>query len=92
MSKIYTGGWAFPTITTDSPEVASYVDDPGMTLLDYFAAKAMQSIVTVSCSTVVEAAAQDGLEFERKEQAVAYVAYGFAEAMVAEKRRRESAP
>lgn len=64
------GGPAFP-VTMDA------IERRGMTLLDYFAAKAMQGLMT-----------QDGAgSYEAKDKA--RIAYNIAEAMLAEKAKRE---
>lgn len=44
MSKT-DGGPAFPTLACRSDMPASYTDCPGMTLRDYFAAKALQGLL-----------------------------------------------
>ena len=44
MSAVNTGGPAFPGL---HPSKECQYNDPGMTLRDYFAAKAMQSLIVV---------------------------------------------
>lgn len=63
MSNKNTGGPAFPFIDNTSP-----LEHPGMTLLDYFAAKAMQSLITV--------------EFQTNQAQSAETAYEWANAML----------
>jgi hypothetical protein len=45
MSEIKTGGPAFPSGAMDM-QTATYVNHNGMTLRDYFAAKAMPAVIT----------------------------------------------
>ena len=75
-----TGGMAFPT-TLDS--------DDGMTLLDYFAAKAMQGIIGAGSSMIdqdqsLNARAGSANAIEN----VAAVSYIIASAMIAERNKR----
>ena len=71
VSDINTGGPAFPVIPpfdTDGWAAPGYPHaDPGMTLRDYFAAKAMQGMLAEGC-TDIELIARD--------------AYVFADAMI----------
>jgi ketol-acid reductoisomerase len=62
MNNTNTGGPAFPTGTGVTPY------NPGMTLRDYFAAKAMQSLITV--------------QFQTKQAQSAETAYEWADAML----------
>lgn len=71
--------YAFPCkeyADTNTPGVMAEVHYPGMTLLDYFAAKAMQGYVTSNS--------------EIPDEALATYSYDIAEAMLAEKKRREA--
>lgn len=74
---------AFP-----SPETENYDPVPGMSLRDYFAAKAMQGIVGAA---VFDQKAEDmmkraGIDVKRDTEAfVALVAYDIADAMLAER-------
>jgi len=70
-----TGGPAFPV----PPEQSYAVDDTGMTLLDYFAGRAMQTVLQCHFKH------NDEPNFGN----VARWAYVQAEAMIAEKRRHE---
>jgi len=93
MSNIDTGGPAFPTpalIDHETGEVA--IDSvPGMTLLDLFAGKALSP-----CIAALDELSSDGLESVLKKngcatthQLCSKAAYEYADAMIAEKRRRE---
>jgi hypothetical protein len=46
MSEINDGGGAFPSVLQYFPEDTNYRIEQGMTLRDYFAAKAMQAILS----------------------------------------------
>ena len=61
MSNTNTGGWAFPA-------PAGCGEDNGMTLRDYFAAKAMQELLS------------DQRQFKRDD--IAFAAYDMADAML----------
>jgi hypothetical protein len=65
-----TGGNAFPVLIVDRPKELAHFN--GMTLRDYFAAKAMQAMVPLSGVTP---------------QAAASVAYTFAAAMLKEREK-----
>lgn len=47
MSNKETGGRAFPAGAIHDPQLGQTIDRPGMTLRDYFAAKAMASLTSV---------------------------------------------
>jgi len=75
MSKIETGGTAFPTRLTGpcrahgiEAKNGELIEFTGMTLRDYFAAKAMQAML----STVTEANSKD----------IAHIAYKMADSML----------
>ncbi len=73
----YNGGSAFPIPLDNSP--GAYSADPGMTLRDYFAAKALVGML-----------ANDGPEpsfpsFDKLAASMAEVAYQYADAMLAER-------
>lgn len=74
--KIDTGGYAFPFSPTGSDS-----EQNGLTLLDYFAAKAMNGLLSRECYKT------NGDTITAKP--VAKDAYILAEAMLAEKRRIE---
>jgi hypothetical protein len=72
------GGPAFPTTTqvtqnqaTGETTVHQYLSD-GMTLRDYFAAKAMQGLIAQSCGTAASSSVSFGAEY----------AYQMADAMM----------
>lgn len=73
------------------------VDDGGMaedkTLLDYFAGRALAGLTTLNSGPMLAVISEEAASLgeSRTEQTFARLAYGYAEAMVAEKRRRESA-
>lgn len=52
MSTIKDGGQAFPQPVFVSAEGHEHVAYPGMTLRDYFAAKAMQALIGVQVSSM----------------------------------------
>ncbi len=75
-----TGRAAFPGKQHSCPICGiSVITEPGMTLLDYFAAKAMQGMI-----------ADPGHDPDDYWNATAKLAYGMGAAMLAEKARRES--
>lgn len=92
MTKSDTGGSAFPSElakdwrSTESGHQA-YELFGGMTLLDYFAGQAMQAILSSSVGELAEAHHKG--ELENPTKFIAETAYDQAEAMIAEKRRRE---
>ena len=89
MSSKDTGGEAFPCAGYDGPdngEGSTY----GMTLLDWFAGLAMQQMVAGEGARVVADRDERYDETNWAEVVVAN-AYEFADAMLAEKRRREAA-
>ena len=49
MSAVNTGGAAFPGL---HPSKECQYNDPGMTLRDYFAAKAMQALLSIEGGTL----------------------------------------
>lgn len=79
MSKEDNGGPAFPH-TTEVGEHGEYdlSNYPGMSLRDYFAAKAMQAIISASGC---------GGEVDYKEWSVAYSSYAMADEMLKERKR-----
>jgi hypothetical protein len=82
MSDKDTGGPAFPQAFNPGASHA-YAIDGGMTLRDYFAAKAMQSTI-LAAMTSSEVA--DALNAEaRKAEAIAKMAFHFADALLAER-------
>ncbi|WP_156109537.1 hypothetical protein [Pseudomonas cremoricolorata] len=77
-----TGGPAFPTIGYDSGAAAngiglSVTDDPGMTLRDYLAAKALQGMLPYPGNEMW------GSFAEMTPKQAAESAYGYADAMLA---------
>lgn len=93
MSNIDTGGPAFATpavIDHDSGEIA--IDAvPGMTLLDWFAGKALASCIIVIGGTTPHSVSDAMQQYEctNQQELCCKIAYQFADAMIAEKRRRE---
>ena len=80
------GGPAFPVITsTDTVTAGPWSSDPGMTLLDYFAGQ----VIVASISTYGEQWG-DGEAVGRQVEWAAKNAYAVAEAMLAERTRREN--
>ena len=65
------GGPAFPVNTTNEQNAGAYHPHPGMSLRDYFAAKAMQGLI----------ASNDGGAGDRIEEIPIY-AYQIADAMI----------
>lgn len=93
MNHLKDGGPAFPTTRMENINEGSgppaYVEGsfPGMSLRDYFAAKAMQALLTgmlglPGAEAVAKAATSANVS---EESFVASVAYGFAEAMLIER-------
>ena len=82
MSAVETGGPAFPmarvTVLAEdgTPNEAASLTHDGMTLRDYFAAKAMQAVVTGSMADGSRLCGGEDVIFAR-------VAYKFADAMLA---------
>lgn len=70
MSEINTGGAAFPRPASEHGHGGHYEQD-GMTLRDYFAAKAMQAIIEA-----------DGIQYTSATEAHAKWAYDQADAMI----------
>lgn len=93
-----TGGPAYPygrEWNRDRSEISRW-EENGMTLLDYFAAQVAGHIYSEDCS-VQTAAKYLGITAEEYQllgfpwsKAVAIESYKLADAMIAEKRRRES--
>ena len=79
MSNIETGGPAFPLVA----EAHEHVISTGMTLRDYFAAKAMQSLITGGFTDI----GKEGIEanrqpFQNIEDLMAETSYKYADAML----------
>ena len=74
MSKDKTGGSAFPTVGSQ------YSHEEGMTLRDYFAAKAMQGIISGS---------HENGEVHYMEEITAESAYKMADAMLVEREKQQ---
>jgi hypothetical protein len=91
MVVIMNGGPAFPTnYFYDQESEHEVLPMPGMTLRDYFAAKALQGILTNGgwVSMYVEAASKDG-PLENMSEVASLLsddAYTFADAMLKERR------
>lgn len=76
--KINDGGFAFPA---EGPSAGQF-DNPGMTLRDYFAAKAMQTLLGS------EYTSYKGI-FEGWQRSLSHEAYQIADAMLAERNRND---
>ena len=75
---------AFPrTIVNVNGDVMG-MEDPGMTLRDYFAAKALQGIAGAASNSVLNDMADGALGFARGSK----VAYIMADAMLAEREKK----
>jgi hypothetical protein len=61
MSAIDDGGAAFPIPLDDRP--GAYPAESGMTLRDYFAAKAMQGLLAQSMGTALSSEPEDAAEY-----------------------------
>ena len=73
MSSKDTGGQAFPCFERGSAGAGPLdLTDPGMTLRDYFAAKAMQGLLAQSCGTAMGSDPINGAQY----------AYAMADAML----------
>lgn len=73
MSNKNTGGQAFPCYERGSAGAGPLeLTDPGMTLRDYFAAKAMQGLLAQSCGTAMGGDPINGAQY----------AYAMADAML----------
>lgn len=91
MNAIKDGGPAFP-LRADRNDAGGICDprEPGMSMRDYFAAKAMHAELTTcgvpgeACEALVEAARRDGIDPVRK---IARNAYEIADAMLAEREK-----
>lgn len=75
MSNTNTGGPAFPTNDTHTPENGWSRAKDGMTLRDYFAAKAMQGLI--GCAHW-----REGLDENGASDFTAFAAYQMADAML----------
>jgi hypothetical protein len=80
MDEIKNGGPAFPTKhPAQDPRASGFYTEDGMTLRDYFAAKAMQSFISASQSGTAFGVSADGLQNCAN---VAIVSYTMADAML----------
>ena len=73
-----TGGPAFPTLADNGHST----NQDGMTLRDYFAAKAMQGLLTIPAE---ELSKNKTHKHERLDSYVAYLSYTMANAMLKER-------
>jgi hypothetical protein len=83
------GGPAFPNEGghkfASGNDVRKTLPHPGMTLRDYFAAKAMQSLITVMGTDMADTAMLDaGFVYGETDKFVAKCAYDYADAMLKE--------
>lgn len=83
-TRIDDGGPAFPTHA--HPGSSDGAAMSGMTIRDYFAAKAMQAIIGGALASAIQSTARDSGKTET--QIVAGAAYEFANAMIAARRPR----
>ena len=72
------GGPAFPVNTENKHEAGACFPHEGMTLRDYFAAKAMQGMITGT-----------HMWADHEDEDLARSAYDFADAMIAERNKAE---
>ena len=77
MSNTKTGGPAFPGL---HPSAECRYQDEGMTLRDYFAAKAMQGLI--SDSNAVDEGSGDKLSIPDHAELIAAASYAMADAML----------
>lgn len=75
MTDKNTGGPAFPVTLQPGEMYKSHAEFDGMTLRDYFAAKAMQAMITTAAGPCMDGL--DGFEFH-----TASAAYRIADAML----------
>ena len=89
------GGSAFPCQARGQDGLPTAAPEFGMTLLDYFAAKAMQVEIETACRSVknakalVEEAERSGMTIEER---IAFNAYAMADAMIVERGRGTRKP
>lgn len=76
------GGSAFPTPDIYHPDGQVQYGELGMTLRDYFAAKALQGMITTAASPAL-------LGMNGAEPLIAQAAYKLADAMIAERNKNE---
>ena len=87
MNDIKDGGPAFPVMWTEindgkSPQITAC--EPGMSLRDWFAGKALAGLLADPDDTYCDASDEEGIELERREYADARArdAYRYADAML----------
>lgn len=87
-TKFYDGGPAFPHTDLNQPLKSPAIT--GMTMLDWFAGQALVGWLAGPCQgDVLDDYDANTEEFAQHQKLVAETCYGYAESMVAEKRRRE---
>lgn len=85
-TQVNDGGPAFPVLReNDNPSMSLIMASPGMTLRDYFAAKAMQSLISESATATLSKESGKPLEF-----LVASMSYTLAEAMLSERNKEQA--
>ena len=85
-----TGGPAYPISRAHFAQAGEMLSSDwvsGMTLLDYFAGQALASLDAATCVAMLEQAQARQIT---PEHSMALYCYDIAEAMIAEKRRREA--
>lgn len=80
MNKAFDGGFAFPQVLTD--QTGAFIGCEGMSLRDYFAAKAMEGLVAAITDNGRYLRGRDDMSME-----VARAAYMVADAMLAARAR-----
>jgi hypothetical protein len=70
---------AFPRPASEAHQHGMHKPQEGMTLRDYFAAKAMQGLLTIPAETLSESKTD---KHERLDSYVSYLAYTMADAML----------
>ena len=98
-TPINDGGAAFPRPVSFSEEGGTHRGTLGMTLRDYFAGQALAGFVGQWEKEICEAGVDEISNEKRREgaradwiQRAAYTSYGYADAMLAARERKEDAP
>lgn len=85
------GGPAFPVYSQPAPELSFQADSAGMSLRDYFAARALQAVAGAAAFNQVaeDMMKRAGINPARDtDKFIAMLAYDFADAMIAEREKR----
>ena len=98
-TPINDGGAAFPRPVSFSEEGGTHRGTLGMTLRDYFAGQALAGFVGQWEKEICEAGVDEISNEKQRErvraewiQRAAYTSYGYADAMLAARERKEDAP